>query len=102
MSSQGGNAEGHGDAMIAERFECRTVQRLSAGNIQAVLAFFDLRSHATEIDSERGNAVGLLDPQFFRIADFDSLLGVRRDGGQDGNFATLSAEPVHASGFNLR
>src|SRR5271163_340328 len=40
LGSQSCDAEGHSDAVIAEGFNLRAVERLSSGNLQAVLPFF--------------------------------------------------------------
>ena len=71
--------------MIAEGFEFRAVQRLSAGDLQAVFAFFHLRSHRAQVRGDGGDAVRFLHAQLFRIAHLDSLLRIRSDRSQHRN-----------------
>src|SRR5277367_31320 len=57
VRSQSCNAEGHRDPVIAEGFDLRAAQRLSPGNLQAVVVFFHHRSHGAKVGGNGCDAV---------------------------------------------
>ena len=84
--AKGRDGEGHGDAMITAGVDLCTVKSLIAGNDQPVLVFGEFGSHGAEVFGDQGDAVGLLDAEFFCIADGDAVAGVGSDGGEDREF----------------
>ena len=72
--------------MIAAGVDGGAVQRLAAGNIEAVLEFRDLGAHGAEILCHQGDAVGLLDAQFAGAADANAAAGEGRDGREHRQF----------------
>ncbi len=59
---------------------------LVAGDGEAVFVFGEFGSHGAEIFGDEGDAVGLLDAEFFGVADGDAVGGVGCDGGEDREF----------------
>lgn len=49
MGPQSGDGKGYGDAVIAERVELGTVERLISRNGQTVFALFQFRAHEAEV-----------------------------------------------------
>jgi hypothetical protein len=83
-----GYGESHGDAVVAVRFNLRTVQFAGAPTFDAetIGALFDFSAEALEIFDERGNAVAFFYAQFGSITNLNSLLGVRAECGEHGKF----------------
>ena len=53
----------------------------------------DFSAHGAEIFGDEGDAVGLLDAEFLRVADANAAAGEGRDGGEDGQLVDeLSGE----------
>ena len=71
------------------------------GMVEAVFVFGELGSHGVEIFGDERDAVGLFDAEFFGVADGDAVVGVGRDGGEDGEFVDdlggECAADVHAA-----
>jgi hypothetical protein len=57
LGSQSSDRKRHRDPMIAKRIYLRSMQSLSARNLQAIFAFLKLRSHGSQIRRDRGNPV---------------------------------------------
>ena len=83
---QSGDRKRHGDAVIAEGINLRALQGLASGNLQAILAFVDLRSHGAKIGGDGRNPVRFLYPQLARIANLDPAVRVRRNRRQHRDF----------------
>ena len=83
LGAEGGDAEGHGDAVIAAGIDGGPVEGLSAGHIQAIFEFLDFGTHGAEILHYQGDAVRFLDAELFGVADADAAAGVGRDGGEN-------------------
>ena len=81
-------SEGHGDTVIAARFDFRAVDfaGVAAFDAQAIGEFFHFRAHFAEVFSEGGYAVTFLDAQFGGVANFDSLFSERTKSGEHGEF----------------
>ena len=84
FGAEGGDGEGHGDAVVGAGVDLRAVEALVAGDLQAVGALGEVGSHGAEVLSDEGDAVGLLDAEFLGVADDEAAAGVGRDGGEDG------------------
>ena len=80
LGAQGGDAEGHGDAMIAGGVDSCAVERLAAGHVEAVFEFGDFCAHGAEVFGDERDAVGFFDAQFAGVANADAAAGVRRNG----------------------
>ena len=107
FGAESGDAEGHGDAVVAAGVDDGAVQSLSAGDIEAVFELFHFGTHGAEIARDEGDAVGLLDAEFFCIANADAAAGVGSDGGEDGEFVDelsgeRSADVGGAEAFGVR
>jgi len=83
---KGGDGEGHGDAVVGAGVDLGAVDVLIAGDGEAVLVFGEFGSHGLEIFGDESDAVGLFDAEFLCVADGDAVVGVRGDGGEDGEF----------------
>ncbi len=82
--AEGGDAEGHGDAVIAARIDLSAVEGLAAGNIEAIIELGDFSAHGAKVFYDEGDAVGFLDAQLPRAADANAAACERRDGGEYG------------------
>src|SRR6267378_8182172 len=73
------DSECHCDPVIPMRLNLRTAQfsRAPSLDFQSIRTFFHLGTHAPQILRERRDAIALLDAQFRRIANLNSLFGVR-------------------------
>src|SRR5580698_3591340 len=61
MCAQRGDAEGHGDTMIAAGVDSGSVKPLAAGDVHAIFMLGDFGSHGAEILDDESDPVGLLD-----------------------------------------
>ncbi len=86
LGAEGGDGEGHGDAVVSAGVDGCAVGSLTAGNVQAVFELFDLDAHGAEVAGDEGDAIGLLDAELLGVADADAVAGVGGDGGEDGQF----------------
>ena len=84
IGAKSGDAEGHGDAMIAAGVDGCAVEGLVAGNFEAVFEFGDLCTHGAEIAGDESDAVGLFDAELFGVADANASGGEGSDGSEDG------------------
>jgi hypothetical protein len=84
FSAEGGDGEGHGDAVVGAGVDGCAVQFLVAGDLEAVGILGELGSHDAEILGDEGDAVGLLDAQLLSVADDEAVGGVGGDGGKHG------------------
>src|SRR5271170_3105236 len=84
--AEGGDGEGHGDAVVRAGVDDCAVQALVAGDLEAVFMFGELGAHGSEVLGDEGDAVGLFDAELFCVADGDAVDGVGSDGGEDGKF----------------
>ena len=82
--AEGGDGEGHGDAVVVAGVDLRAVELLVAGDVEAVLVLGEFGAHGAEIAGDEGDAVGLFDAELFGVADAHAVAGVGRDGGEDG------------------
>src|SRR6266851_8626413 len=75
------DGERHGHPMIAVRLDFSTVQaaRGAACHAQAVGKLLDLRAHSAEVFRQYGDAIAFLHAQLGRVADLNSLLGIRTE-----------------------
>lgn len=58
----------------------------AAGYTQAIGKLLDLRAYRAQSGGERSDAIAFLDAQLTGVADFNSLLRVRRERGEHGQF----------------
>ena len=72
FGGEGGDAEGHGDAMVAKRIECGGTEALAAFDAEAVGPDVDLDAHAAKVFGHGGDAISLLDAQFARVPHFET------------------------------
>ena len=86
FGAEGGNAEGHGDAVVAAGIDDGSVELLAAGDIEAIFELFNFCAHGAKIACDEGDAIGFLDAQFLGVANANAAAGVRADGGEDGKF----------------
>ncbi len=84
LGAECGDAEGHRNAVIAAGVDDCAVEVLAAGYVETVFKLLNFSAHRAEILRNKSDAVGLLDAQFFGVADADAAGGVRRDGSEDG------------------
>ena len=82
--AQGGDGEGHGDAMVGAGVDGGAVEDLVAGDLEAVGVLGEARAHGAEIFGDESDAVGLLDAKFLGVANDYAIRGVGSDGGKDG------------------
>ena len=99
--AEGGDGEGHGDAVVGAGVDGCAVQALVAGDLEAVFVLGKLSAHGSEVLDDEGDAVGLFDAELFGVANGDAVDGVRGDGGDDGEFIDdlggEGATDVHAA-----
>jgi len=99
--AEGGDGEGHGDAVVGAGVDVRAMEVLVTGNLKAVFVFGESGSHGAEVFGDEGDAVGLFDAELAGITDGDAVGGVRGDGGEDGelidDLGGEGAADVHAS-----
>ena len=86
LGAQGGYAEGHGDAMVAAGVDGRSMQSLTAGDIEPVLKLLHVRAHGPQIARDQSDAIRFLDAQFLRIANADAAARAGSDGGKHRKF----------------
>ena len=84
FGAQRGDREGHGDAVVGGGVDGRSVEGLTAGDLEAVGKLRHFSSHGAEISGHQRDAVGLLDPKFLGVAKDQAVCGVRRNGGENG------------------
>ncbi len=83
FGAKSGDAEGHGNAMVASRVNGCPVQSLATGNVQAVFKLGNLGAHGAQILHDQLNAVGLFHAKLFGVADANASTGIGRDGGKN-------------------
>ena len=54
FGAKGGDAEGHGDAVVAAGVDGGAVKVLAAGDIEAIFEFLDFGAHGAKIAARRG------------------------------------------------
>jgi hypothetical protein len=86
LSAECGDAESHGDAMISARVDHRAVERLSTGDVEAILELFNFCAHRAEISGDKGYAIRFLNAEFFCIADANAAAGIGTHSCEDGEF----------------
>jgi len=82
FGAQRGHGERHGDAVVSAGIDGGAVQLLASRDIKAIFELFHFRTHGAQVACDQGDAVRLLDAQFFRIANADAAAGIRGDGGE--------------------
>src|SRR5262249_2579766 len=82
VGTQCRDREGHGNSVIMLRLNLRSVQRLLAGNIEAIFMFDYFRTHCAEVACDGADPVGFFHAQFARVANFDSFLCVGRNSSK--------------------
>src|ERR1035441_10361669 len=55
------DSEGHGNAMVPNGLDFRTMQPLSTGNTPSVLGLLDLGTHRPQVLGDCAQTIGLLD-----------------------------------------
>ncbi len=83
--AEGGDGEGHGDAVVVAGVDLCAVELLVAGDVEAVFVLGEFGAHGAEVAGDEGDAVGLLDAEFLGVADAHAGAGVGGDGGEDGD-----------------
>ena len=83
FGAESGDAESHGDAVIATGVDDGAVKLLATGNIEAIFELFNFGAHGAEIARDERDAIGLLDAQLFGIANANAAAGIGRDGGEN-------------------
>ena len=69
IGEQPGDGKSHGDSMIAEAGNTRTVQRRRPMNFQPVLHLDHLGAHDPKIVSNGRDAIGFFHPKFLRMTN---------------------------------
>ena len=82
FGAQRGDAECHGDTVVAAGVDGSAVKSLAAGHIESVLELLDLGTHGAQVPRDERDAIGLLYAQFLRVADANAAAGVGSDGRQ--------------------
>src|SRR5712692_8866127 len=80
--AQRGHRECHRNSVIAERIQFSAMQMLAARNPHSIGPLFDFRAHFVEVRSNGSNAIRLLHPQLFGIANLKAAVGIRRNRRQ--------------------
>ena len=75
--AEGGDGEGHGDAVVAAGVDAGAVELLVAGDVEAVFVLGDFGTHGAEVFGDEGDAVGLLDAELLGVADADAVARCR-------------------------
>src|SRR6202521_5631352 len=83
--AQCGHRKRHRNAVITERIEGSAMQMLAPRNPHSIGPLFDFRAHFPQIGRDRSDAIRLLHPQLFGIANFEPAVGVRRNRRQHRN-----------------
>jgi len=110
FGGEAGNGEGHGDAMIAARFDFRAMHfaGVAALDAQAIGEFFHLGAHLPKIFGESGDAIAFFHAQLSSVANLDAFFGERPESSEHGqlvnqqghesarNVATLQGSAVDA------
>ena len=72
--------------VVSTAFNHGTVKVLTARDVEAVFELIHLGTHCAQVADDQGDAVRLLDAQFFRIADTNAAARVGADGGDHREF----------------
>src|ERR1035438_5424830 len=81
--AEGGDAEGHGDAVVAAGVDGGAMEGLASGNVETVFKLFHLGAHGAQVLDDEGDAVRLLDAELPGVADADSAASVRPNSCKD-------------------
>src|SRR6185312_3249231 len=85
FGEQGGDGEGHGDAVVVVAREAGAVEALLAGDEEAVGADVAAGAHGGQVRGDGGDAVAFLDPQLAHVLEVDAVAGGGGEYGEDGH-----------------
>ncbi len=96
FGGEGGYGEGHGDAVIAARFDFRAVDfaGVAALDAQTIGKLLHFCAHFAEVFGKRGDAVAFLDAQLGGVANLDALFGEGTESGEHGQFVNQERNEV--------